>query len=714
MKNKKLAILAAFCLVTATATVATGCKKPEPAGPAYGVDITLDTLDMYIGEEKMITSTYEEIDGATLVYTSSDESVATVDATGNITAIRPGTATITATYGDDTDTCVVTVGLGEYAPILKLPNVTDDAMTLKMWTNLDLTGTVVYNEESYDDAEFAYEVSNEAVGAVTHGVFVPAGFGTAEITITATWRGVNAPTLTSSVTVTVEPDWDYTVNGATMTELTLFTEAAEGYAAEAPFVVAATENGAPLTATVEVTKGKGIVTYDATAQKLSTNGVIGDATLTVTVVIQNQTLVKEFYVTVTQTIYERQETVDNFSAIHGDVVIGDNLKTILGGNLVSAYTEDGTPLDVSGNKVYGVESSKDGEFNATITVCSAAKGVKMNIKGYSGIFAKAQDLAALNTNANPKGASGREPVDSSKPMQLFDGYYVLANNIDASEYEHAANGLNLATWGIDNPKNWSIDATGAFGLVGGTFDGQGYTIKGITFNEHGLFGYVSANSTIKNVAFTEVTLNDVNYASVLAAWINDSTISNVYVSVVNDAFTKRGGIFAAGIQNSNISACVIETKSTFESAQNGYNGVLFYQNRDIVGDREHNFVMNEVYVLSKEKLGYSLIKEDVKNEDGTTTEVSTYHNFIAENESAPTDPAADQKYHTLNGVKKYPDRETMAQGTNTFNTFSSSFWTITNGTPVWNTADDTFTPPVEEEEDLSDTVVGDFNPDWVK
>jgi hypothetical protein len=587
-------------------------------------------------------------------------------------------------------------------------------MTLKMWTRLDLTGIVVYNKASYDDAEFAYEVSNEAVGAVTDGVFVPAGFATAEITITATWRGVNAPTLTSSVTVTVEPDWDYTVNGAKMTELTLFTEAAEGYAAETPFVVVAAENGAPLTATVEVTKGKGIVTYDAAAQKLRTNGVIGDATLTVTVVIQGQTLVKEFYVTVTQTIYELQETVDNFSAIHGDVVIGDNLKTILGGNLVSAYTEDGTPLEVRANKVYGVESSKDGEFNATITVCSATKGYKMNIKGYSGIFAKAQDLAALNTNANAKGTSGREPVDSSKPMQLFDGYYVLANNIDASEYEHAANGLNLATWGIDNPKNWSIDATGAFGLVGGTFDGQGYTIKGITFNEHGLFGYVSAKSTIKNVAFTEVTLNDVNYASVLAAWINDSTISNVYVSVVNDQFTRRGASFAAGIQNSNISACVIETKSTFTCYQNGYNGVLFYQNRDIVGNRENNtLTFTEVYVLSNEKLGYSLVEDDVKNEDGTTTEVKTYHNIIAENESAPTDPAADQIYHTLNGVKKYADGNAMAQETNTFNTFNSTFWTITNGTPVWNTADDEFAPPVEEE-DLSNTVVGDFNPDWVK
>ena len=41
------------------------------------------------------------------VYTSSDESIATVDEKGTVTAVAPGQAVITATYGELTDTCIV-------------------------------------------------------------------------------------------------------------------------------------------------------------------------------------------------------------------------------------------------------------------------------------------------------------------------------------------------------------------------------------------------------------------------------------------------------------------------------------------------------------------------------------------------------------------------------------------------------------------------------
>ena len=42
MKNKKLAILAAICLVTATTAVATGCKKkPVTVDPVYEVTLNV-------------------------------------------------------------------------------------------------------------------------------------------------------------------------------------------------------------------------------------------------------------------------------------------------------------------------------------------------------------------------------------------------------------------------------------------------------------------------------------------------------------------------------------------------------------------------------------------------------------------------------------------------------------------------------------------------
>jgi uncharacterized protein YjdB len=62
-------------------------------------------------KEKLVATTYPA--GETVTWTSSNTDVATVSATGEITAVAAGTATITATMTVDTvdysDTCAVTV-----------------------------------------------------------------------------------------------------------------------------------------------------------------------------------------------------------------------------------------------------------------------------------------------------------------------------------------------------------------------------------------------------------------------------------------------------------------------------------------------------------------------------------------------------------------------------------------------------------------------------
>lgn len=82
---------------------------------AASVDVTPPTTTKAALATQQLTTVIKNAGGFTIAglvpdsYTSSDETKATVDAAGLITAVATGSATITAHYGALTDTCVVTV-----------------------------------------------------------------------------------------------------------------------------------------------------------------------------------------------------------------------------------------------------------------------------------------------------------------------------------------------------------------------------------------------------------------------------------------------------------------------------------------------------------------------------------------------------------------------------------------------------------------------------
>lgn len=70
-----------------------------------------DAVTLGTGEEETLTLTAEpeEVDVSAAVWTSSDESIATVDEEGTVTAVAEGEATVTATLGGMEAVCEVTV-----------------------------------------------------------------------------------------------------------------------------------------------------------------------------------------------------------------------------------------------------------------------------------------------------------------------------------------------------------------------------------------------------------------------------------------------------------------------------------------------------------------------------------------------------------------------------------------------------------------------------
>ena len=84
-----------------------------PAIHPTGVTLNKTELSLTVGSSEQLTATVApaEADNKSVTWTSSNPAVATVDASGNVTAVGTGTATITVTTADGgkTATCTVTV-----------------------------------------------------------------------------------------------------------------------------------------------------------------------------------------------------------------------------------------------------------------------------------------------------------------------------------------------------------------------------------------------------------------------------------------------------------------------------------------------------------------------------------------------------------------------------------------------------------------------------
>lgn len=168
---------------------------------ACGVDITSvglpESLQLVKGDTTQLTVAFGAKDGATeeaiakaaeklkLVWSSSDEAVATVDETGNVTAVGAGTADITVALedGNISSTCVVQVV------------VPAEGVTAPETLNLEVNGenTAQLNAkampEDATDVTFTYESSNPEVATVDEkGVVTAIANGEADITVTMTQK----------------------------------------------------------------------------------------------------------------------------------------------------------------------------------------------------------------------------------------------------------------------------------------------------------------------------------------------------------------------------------------------------------------------------------------------------------------------------------------------------------------------------------------------
>ena len=254
---------------TSTVTV----NAPAPA-PVASVTVAPTTLPLQVGQTGTLTATTRDaannvLTGRTVTWTSSNQAVATVAPNGTVTAVAPGSATITATSEGKTGTATVTVTAVPVASVTVSPptvNLTTGATQQITPTPRDAQGTALPGRP------VTWASANTNVATVS-----PSGLITAvapgNTTVTATSEGkVGTVTVTVSApavgSVTITPG-SATVNVAATTPLTATVRDVNGavlqatavsWSSDKPQTASVAQSGvvtglAPGTATVTASAG---------------------------------------------------------------------------------------------------------------------------------------------------------------------------------------------------------------------------------------------------------------------------------------------------------------------------------------------------------------------------------------------------------------------------------------------------------------------------
>lgn len=247
---------------TATCTVTVKAKTIA----ATGVTLSKTTAELKVGETLTLTATVapENATDKTIVWASSDEKIATVDANGKVTAIALGEATISATCGKVKASCKVTV----IATPVETITISQTAAEMKTGDALTLTATIA--PAGATDKTIVWASSNEKVATVDQNGKVTA-VGAGEASITAVSKA--NPTVKASCKVTVK-DPVVPVTGITLDKTSAELETGE--------TLQLTATVAPANATDKTVTWK---SSDETIATVDQNGLvkavgIGEATIT--------------------------------------------------------------------------------------------------------------------------------------------------------------------------------------------------------------------------------------------------------------------------------------------------------------------------------------------------------------------------------------------------------------------------------------------------
>lgn len=195
----------------------------EPIVPVTGIEITETGVALLEGTTQQLTATVVPGNATDLSisWSSSDDSIAVVDSSGEVTALTQGTAIVTATTTDGSFQATSVITVQRASVNVTGVNVTPDTAILFEGATQQLTATVA--PSNADDTSVSWSSSNEVLATVDANGLVSANAqGTVTIIATTTDGGfqdtvvITIERVAVNVTgVAVAPDTTTLLEGAT-------------------------------------------------------------------------------------------------------------------------------------------------------------------------------------------------------------------------------------------------------------------------------------------------------------------------------------------------------------------------------------------------------------------------------------------------------------------------------------------------------------------
>lgn len=153
-------------------------SSEEGLNSSLSLSATTLGLDLY--ESKLLVATASD-ESKEVVWSSSDSTVVTVS-NGTVTGLKVGTATVTASVGDEKATCTVVVSAGTERPIFV--NLTEQVGIIK-GTKDTLDVSLSYKGQPFTLARIEYSTTGTVLSLTEDGEMTALTYGTQNVTVKA-------------------------------------------------------------------------------------------------------------------------------------------------------------------------------------------------------------------------------------------------------------------------------------------------------------------------------------------------------------------------------------------------------------------------------------------------------------------------------------------------------------------------------------------------